>query len=263
MKTSVVRIFAGSGIRLAVLSVLLLGMAGVCMAQASAAPAQPAASAAVAQQAHPAAQTGRTHAAKGTHEGIKVHGHWTIEVKNPDGKLVTHREFENSLTTQPEVSGATLLAGLLGRSLTAGSWSVQLIDIDSSTGAEPGGMVIAEPNSATDGCAPSTTPVIVSCSNSLSISGPTTPTGGVPTGNTLTLMGTATVPQGIAAISIVATYSYSCFIAESPQTCLNDTQHFTNFKFTTRNLDGQNGDPAAVPVSAGQSVSVTVVISFQ
>jgi hypothetical protein len=268
MKTFVRKIFAGSAIRLAVLSVLFLGMAGACMAQASAAPAQPAAQAAVAPQAHPAAQPAQKRvpgepAAKGTHEGIKVHGHWTIEVKNPDGKLVTHREFENSLTTQPEVSGATLLAGLLGRSLTAGSWQVQLIYFDSSTGAVTGGMVITEPNSATEGCTPSTTPVIVSCSNSLSISGPTTPTSGVPTGNTLTLMGTATVPQGIAAITQVATYSNSCFIAESPQTCFNDTQHFTYFKFTTRNLDGQNGDPAAVQVSAGQSVSVTVVISFQ
>jgi hypothetical protein len=41
MKTSVVKIFAGSEIRLAVLSVLILGMASACQAQASAAPAQP------------------------------------------------------------------------------------------------------------------------------------------------------------------------------------------------------------------------------
>ena len=33
----------------------------------------------------------------GRNEGIKVHGHWTIEVRNPDGKVVTHREFENAL----------------------------------------------------------------------------------------------------------------------------------------------------------------------
>ena len=28
--------------------------------------------------------------------GIKVHGHWIIEVLNPDGSLVNHREFENA-----------------------------------------------------------------------------------------------------------------------------------------------------------------------
>ena len=26
-----------------------------------------------------------------------MHGHWTIDVRNPDGTLVTHREFENAL----------------------------------------------------------------------------------------------------------------------------------------------------------------------
>lgn len=33
----------------------------------------------------------------GRNEGIKVHGHWTIEVRDPDGRLAAHREFENSL----------------------------------------------------------------------------------------------------------------------------------------------------------------------
>ena len=32
----------------------------------------------------------------GPAEGIKVHGHWTIEVRDPDGTLVTHREFEKA-----------------------------------------------------------------------------------------------------------------------------------------------------------------------
>jgi hypothetical protein len=45
----------------------------------------------------------------GSHEGIKVHGHWTIEVRNPDGTVATHREFENSLSP----TGAAFLANLL------------------------------------------------------------------------------------------------------------------------------------------------------
>ena len=32
-------------------------------------------------------------------EGIEVHGHWTIEVRNPDGSLDERYEFENALTT--------------------------------------------------------------------------------------------------------------------------------------------------------------------
>jgi hypothetical protein len=115
MRTSIVKFFAGSGIRLAILSMLLLGMAGVCMAQASAAPAPPAAPAAVAPQAQPVAQPAQARAPaapapRGTQEGIKVHGHWTIEVRNPDGKLVSHTEFENSLV-QP--TGASDLVAML------------------------------------------------------------------------------------------------------------------------------------------------------
>lgn len=52
------------------------------------------------------------------HEGIKVHGHWTIEVRNSDGTLATHREFENSLT---QSTGSPLLANLLN---TVGQTSV-------------------------------------------------------------------------------------------------------------------------------------------
>jgi len=55
-------------------------------------------------------------------EGIKVHGHWTIEVRNPDGTLVTHREFENALT----VPGAESLGVFLSRQSRPGLWSIFL-----------------------------------------------------------------------------------------------------------------------------------------
>ena len=47
-------------------------------------------------------------------QGIKVHGHWTIEVRDPDGTLVTYREFENSLTA----AGGQFLAALMGGTTT-------------------------------------------------------------------------------------------------------------------------------------------------
>jgi hypothetical protein len=34
----------------------------------------------------------------GKDEGIKVHGHWVLEIRNPDGSLASRKEFENSLT---------------------------------------------------------------------------------------------------------------------------------------------------------------------
>lgn len=55
-------------------------------------------------------------------EGIKVHGHWTIDVRNPDGRLVTHREFENALVPQ----GALLLSSLLSRQSATGLWAIYL-----------------------------------------------------------------------------------------------------------------------------------------
>jgi hypothetical protein len=60
--------------------------------------------------------------AKGQHEGITVHGHWTIEVKNPDGSLVQHVEFENAL----QAAGVDLLPALLGRTASPGAWAIML-----------------------------------------------------------------------------------------------------------------------------------------
>lgn len=51
---------------------------------------------------------------RGTREGIKVHGHWTIDIKNPDGSLASHHEFENALVQ----SGQTALSSVLSHNVT-------------------------------------------------------------------------------------------------------------------------------------------------
>jgi hypothetical protein len=86
-----------------------------------------------ADSAAPAAQS----ASKGQQEGIKIHGHWTIEVKNPDGKLVTHREFENTLTP----AGAQTLADILSGQNFVGSWAVAVV----SSGTPPCSLVTLPP----------------------------------------------------------------------------------------------------------------------
>lgn len=109
-------------------------------------------------EAIPDRPTGELEAgADGAHEGIKVHGHWAIEVRNPDGSVSESREFENALTVQ----GATGLALFLGRRLSgAGRWSVQLFqsappagDQSSSACIDPQGArnrcIIAEPDEPT------------------------------------------------------------------------------------------------------------------
>ncbi|HEY4358757.1 MAG TPA: hypothetical protein VGN16_23620 [Acidobacteriaceae bacterium] len=61
-------------------------------------------------------------------EGIVVHGHWVIDVKNPDGRVVSHRDFENSLITGGgTTSGDQILAALLSGTATAGGLSIAFI----------------------------------------------------------------------------------------------------------------------------------------
>ena len=79
-------------------------------------------------------------AANGSHEGIAVRGHWTIEVKNPDGSLVRQVEFENSLdpgfnlpysaTAAIRVpGGAALLGNMLNGTAnpSPGAWGIILV----------------------------------------------------------------------------------------------------------------------------------------
>lgn len=63
-----------------------------------------------------------------TSTGIKIHGHWVLEVKNPDGKLVERREFDNSLVTIGSMpSGDQVLAALLSGNAVAGDPAIGFI----------------------------------------------------------------------------------------------------------------------------------------
>jgi hypothetical protein len=66
-------------------------------------------------------------------EGIQVHGHWVIEVRNTDGTLHQRRAFENALTE----FGKQGLVDLLGKKL--GPVSEWLIWLDASTPTNPCG----------------------------------------------------------------------------------------------------------------------------
>lgn len=73
----------------------------------------------------PVPPSGATEARGGPREGIKVHGHWTVTVRNADGSIASRTEFENALVA----SGGQLLAGLLtrGDTLERMSWRVALV----------------------------------------------------------------------------------------------------------------------------------------
>jgi hypothetical protein len=55
-------------------------------------------------------------------DSIKVHGAWTIELRNPDGTVAARHQFNNALVPQ----GGGFLARLLGGTQTVTEWAVTL-----------------------------------------------------------------------------------------------------------------------------------------
>src|SRR5579863_8703566 len=83
------------------------------------------------QTAKPAAASEEKEA-NGKNEGIKVHGHWVLEIRNPDGSVARRKEFENSLTHStfnPNLlPGDNLLTTLLLGGAQAQNWSVSVFE---------------------------------------------------------------------------------------------------------------------------------------
>lgn len=72
--------------------------------------------------------------ADGTSEGVKVHGHWTIEVRDPDGTLVSRRQFDNDLVPTGARDLSRVLAGSLeiAPARRLGLWGVNLVGFTNS-----------------------------------------------------------------------------------------------------------------------------------
>jgi hypothetical protein len=231
--------------------------------------------------------------AKGQREGIIVHGHWTIEVRNPEGRVVTHREFENSFLDQD------VLAGLLGHASAAGGLSITLLGTCgtinyparlSPVPLPPGvpytgpGCVLYESDSPAftapffndltqavpNYLGTNTLGYGIDCSNGNPNCYGVLSASSSPGSDVLTLQGTAPLPTTVGTGSISAVYAniYTCAPSNSPSACANASHGlFGGIAGITGPLSGSftlTGTtlPSAVPVSGGQSVSVTVQISF-
>lgn len=285
---------------------MVLSVASVCRAQASmpvgpAQDAKPTATRASTTQASAAipkpvtlaanapASTEEKPPAKGQREGITVHGHWTIEVRDPDGRVATHREFENSFVD------SDVLAKLLVHASTAGGLSITLLgtcgtitypNYLSSTPIPPGGTytgpgcVLYESDSPAF-TAPFYTGNLLNRTQVPNFLGTNSFGYGVDCGNgnpncygvlsasyvpgvaVITLQGTAQLPAtaGVGSISAVYANIYTCAPSNSPSDCANDQYAPTGVFSGSFTLTGTTL-PSSVPVSGGQSVSVTVQISF-
>lgn len=162
---------------------------------------------------------------------IKVHGHWIIDVKNPDGTMAARHEFENALQT----GGALKLAAILGRLNAPGRWYVLLYS----------------PPGAAD-CVQSGVPCVFSENKSLDATGGdltvSVPTSG-PNQDKLVLTGSFTSPDNRSFFRAFS--ALNVCPAGSPGCATGGGDH----SFTMKDFD-------PIPVQAGQIVQVTVVISF-
>lgn len=194
------------------------------------------------------ALTTHAQAPGGPNEGIKVHGQWSIVVKDESGRTVERRDFKNSL--QPQ--GQTNMARLLSRSQAISEWVVML----SNNGA-PGPQPCAI-NGNQAQCA-----IAERLSSQLPFSN-VDYTPGLTVGldpanpNQVVLTGTRRATAD-GTISQVVTMLSLCPVGPPSPTGCTNTQIFSFFSGTTI----FSGNFSAVPVKQGQSIDVTVTYSFQ
>lgn len=185
------------------------------------------------------------------HSEFKVHGHWAIDVRNADGTLVSHTEFENALA----LPGTTLLTEFLGRTSIPGNWLIFLTDggnagaCGSGVNNPPLKCVISEPNDPgsanliqTNTLIVTTTPATTSGSAQLILRGNTT---------AMFNSSVAAVETGLAHCKRTATtIPTACAQYGSTSTFLGN-ETFSHATLTT-----------PVPVNAGQIIQITITFTF-
>jgi hypothetical protein len=225
---------------------LSIGGTGVGLAQSNPAEEKPRAMAEKKTEAT-SSPAGEETKKKGAGEGIKVHGHWTIEVKDLAGKVATHREFENSLDNG-NVGGPTFLANLLLGYVVTGGFEVSLLD--TPTGGGPGVLLVATSIPCTTAPYCSNTFAASPISSGLSLSGQI---ANAPAGNITAVASVALVCPLPGNTTPTTISPASCATLPPP-----GIEGFTGTEL---------GSPPllypAVPVSAGQTVQATVQITFQ
>jgi hypothetical protein len=278
-KHEVMARIARQSLVLAALIAMVISTTSISRAQSSAAsPASPAAKTTAASAKAPAAPAAKP-AAKGQHEGITVHGHWVIEVKNPDGKVTARSEFENSLAPPglqtnlagPNLTlpgGASLLSALItGQVAMPVAWGILTWGPGASTtgGACSNTCALLQNTQndyLTQGGEPcgeaSTENIGVSCNLSVN------PLGTTPNFTGFQMSASVVATQA-GTIGAVGTFDTGACGANNTLAGCPFTNTAGLASLTFQMLDGNTvpGDPMPVTVSAaGQTIQVTVNISF-
>jgi hypothetical protein len=204
-----------------------------------------------------APQQASTTPSSGNQEGVKLHGHWIIDVRNPDGTLAEHRDFENTATGY----GQELLAALMSGYAVPSDYAIFL----STTGTAP----CAAPQGY-QGCgivrSLTTLPASALCQYYTCFTGETYSANLIDssgTGSTFTLQGNFTATQG-GTITGVSTLYGTCPANLSTATALA-TVTPAACSTTTGSGGYRTGTTATVStvtVVTSQIVQVTVTFSF-
>ena len=185
---------------------------------------------------------------EGQHEGIRVHGHWTIEVRNPDGLVVTHREFENALSPD----GANALSSLLSGNSVPGAWKINL-----AGSPEPCFESVAQPGGPSAcGIVPSGASPFSRFAGQSSIFFSLTTSA---SSGQFVLSGTAIAGE-VGNVFIVNTQVILCPATNTPPSCFSGA--FSGSGGDTIPLFTNANLAQPLQVSAGQTIAVTVKISF-
>lgn len=200
----------------------------------------------------------------GGRQNIKVHGHWLIDVRNPDGTLAQHRDFENSL----QDSGFNITQ-LMAGTITAGEPTITLYQAFSNPSICFGAVCrIAEYANGAQAayispCAPS------SCAPNL-VATVVTIVSGSTTSYALKLSGQFTAAQN-GGIGSVGTVWFNCATSSSaisnvpPSSCASQTNLPANSVIATNGTAVPNFTATSIStlsVTSGQIIQVTVTLTF-
>ena len=197
-------------------------------------------------------------------EGIKVHGHWIIDVKDKNGKIVEHRDFYNSLQDPTMIAlfmSGQAVVNTLAISVT-GAHGTYVIYPSSSAGHVPQVTCGSQFYSGVPNCSPNL---------KMTLQGSADDGTGKPHYTGFTLSGQLDFSNGLypnETLSAVATQTAICLpnsfssnpsqlSATTPTQCIAATNSDAHQVLTF------TGTTLATPLSvSGQTVSVSVAISF-
>jgi len=191
-------------------------------------------------------------------EGLKVHGHWIIDLRNADGTIAEHRDFENSLL------GPTALLQILSGQYVTGDFGITIASTGASvcsaiTGDIPlGSCLIAASSTAGLGGNTCIGAAAGVCNYNLQdvVGGGNGGTGAISLSGTMPVVTAGAVTQ-VGTQIFVCTGGSGPYSTVDPVGCYNQTE---GGSYQYGNLTGASITP--LNVTEGQTLAFTVVLTF-